>query len=59
VKSIISLCLVALSGDRLYENTSFKKKGKINFSEYVISGGQGLVGEEATFTINLNFIKSK
>jgi polyisoprenoid-binding protein YceI len=44
-----------------YENerVGLSLKGKINHSEYGINGGQGLVGEEVTFTLNLNFIKSK
>jgi polyisoprenoid-binding protein YceI len=41
------------------ERVGLSLKGKINRSEYGINGGQGFVGEEVEFTLNLNFIKSK
>jgi polyisoprenoid-binding protein YceI len=41
------------------ERTGLSLKGKINRNDYGINGGQGFVGEEVEFTLNLNFIKSK
>jgi polyisoprenoid-binding protein YceI len=41
------------------ERVGLTLNGKINRSDYGINGGQGFVGEEVTFTLNLNFIKSK
>jgi polyisoprenoid-binding protein YceI len=41
------------------ERVGLSLNGTINRSEYGINGGQGFVGEEVTFTLNLNFIKSK
>jgi polyisoprenoid-binding protein YceI len=41
------------------ERVGLSLNGKINRSDYGINGGQGFVGEEVTFILNLNFIKSK
>lgn len=41
------------------ERVGLSLKGIINRSDYGINGGQGFVGEEVNFTLNLNFIKSK
>lgn len=41
------------------ERAGFTILGKINRSDFQINGGKGFVGEEVTFTLDFNFIKSK
>jgi polyisoprenoid-binding protein YceI len=41
------------------ERAGFAISGKINRPDFQINGGKGVVGEEVTFTLNFNFIKSK
>jgi len=41
------------------ERTGFTILGRINRSDFQINGGTGVVGEEVTFTLDFNFIKSK
>ena len=41
------------------ERAGFAISGKINRPDFQINGGKGFVGDEVTFTLNFNFIKSK
>ncbi len=41
------------------ERVGMSLNGKVKRSDYQINGGQGFVGEEVNFILNLNFIKSK
>jgi polyisoprenoid-binding protein YceI len=40
------------------ERAGFKISGKINRSDFQINGGKGVVGDEVSFTLHFNFIKS-
>jgi polyisoprenoid-binding protein YceI len=41
------------------ERSGFTILGKINRSDFQINGGKGIVGDEVSFALNFNFIKSK
>jgi polyisoprenoid-binding protein YceI len=41
------------------ERSGFMISGKVKRSDFQINGGKGIVGDEVSFTLNFNFIKSK
>ena len=41
------------------ERVGFMISGKVKRSDFQINGGKGIVGDEVSFTLNFNFIKSK
>jgi polyisoprenoid-binding protein YceI len=41
------------------ERSGFTILGKINRSDFQINGGKGIVGDEVSYALNFNFIKSK